>query len=309
MPNCSARLISEQKHRWHIPCRPVSMRHLRTIIILAATLLKAQAALDVPSEIPFTYREGLIWLHATIGNPTNQLNLLLDTGAGASVLNTSTAERLGLKFGRAVSVQGVECTLTGHWLKPVSVSASGVQLPANYLAIDLAKLSSSCQRPLDGLVGADFFRGRNVQIDFDAHTIRLLPQSKAAIIADSVPLQFRPCGVRVRIAVNGSKTQWVRLDTGCASALQWVTSKVRSEDCIRKAGIGLTDISIPQTLTTVQLGSREFQNVPTGLHKEPIFCGEAGLLGNDLLSRFSRITIDARAGRLLLEPHPTAALP
>jgi hypothetical protein len=69
----------------------------------------------------------------------------------------------------------------------------------------------------------------------------------------------------------------------------------------------LTELSIPQTQTTVQIGSHEFQNVPTGLHEKPIFHGEAGLLGNGLLSRFSSITIDAKSGRLLLEPHLPAA--
>ena len=64
--------------------------------------------------------------------------------------------------------------------------------------------------------------------------------------------------------------------------------------------IGLAEISIPQTETTVRLGQHEFEKVPTGLHEEAIFPGEAGLLGNGLLSRFSTVTIDAKAGRLRL---------
>ena len=111
--------------------------------------------------------------------------------------------------------------------------------------------------------------------------------------------------MRVPITVNGQKRQWVRLDTGCVSALQWVTSRVRSQDCNPKVAIGLAEVSIPQTETTVAIGQQKFADVPTGLHEKPIFQGEAGLLGNGLLFRFSSITIDAKSGRLILEPRPT----
>jgi hypothetical protein len=108
--------------------------------------------------------------------------------------------------------------------------------------------------------------------------------------------------MRIPVTIDGRKSQWLRLDTGCASPLQWVTSKIRLEDCMRKTAIGLTELSIPQTETTVQIGPQQFQHVPTGIHKDPIFQGEGGLLGIGLLSRFSRVTIDAKSVRLILEP-------
>jgi hypothetical protein len=111
--------------------------------------------------------------------------------------------------------------------------------------------------------------------------------------------------MRVPVTVNGHKLQWVRLDTGCASALQWVTSRVPSGQCKSQVAIGLTEISIPQTQTTVEIGLQTFPGVPTGIHQTAIFAGEAGLLGNGLLSRFSRITIDTKSARLILEPRPS----
>src|ERR1051326_2060642 len=117
------------------------MRRLSLAAIFAFAFVSAHAS---PDEIPFEYREGLLWFKATISPSCSPLNLLLDTGAGVSVLNTVTAERLKLGFGRAVNVRGVEETLTGHWLKSLSVTANGVHLPAKYLAVDLEKLSKSC---------------------------------------------------------------------------------------------------------------------------------------------------------------------
>ena len=197
-------------------------------------------------------------------------------------------------------VHGVQTMLTGYWQQRMLAKVGDVELPREYLAVDLDKLSSSCERPVDGLVGADFFRGRVVQIDFEAQRIRLLKPEKAGKTGESLPLQLRSCGMRVPIRVNDHKRQWVRLDTGCATALQWVTSDVRPKQCGRKMAIGLAEISIPQSATTVGIGGQEFGNVPTGLHETAIFPGEAGLLGNGLLSRFSTVTINARACRVIL---------
>jgi len=82
--------------------------------------------------------------------------------------------------------------------------------------------------------------------------------------------------------------------------LQWVTSEV-PDQCTHQIAVGLAQISVPQTETTVGIGNHEFENVPTGLHEKAIFSGEAGLLGNGLLSRFSSITIDTKFNCLILE--------
>ena len=52
--------------------------------------------------------------------------------------------------------------------------------------------------------------------------------------------------------------------------------------------------------TDVLLGSERLSAVKTGVHQQPIFSGEAGLLGNGLLSQF-RVTVDAGKSRLLLD--------
>ncbi len=241
-----------------------------------------------------------MWIEVKVPQSEKPLNFLMDTGAGVSVINLNTAKRIGLNLGREVMVHGVQTMLTGYWQERMSARVGDLDLPRAYLAVDLEKLSSSCERPVDGLVGADFFRGRVVQIDFDAQKIRLLKPEKKVKSDETLPLQLRPCGIRVPISVNGHKRQWVRLDTGCATALQWVTSDVRPEHCARRMAIGLVEISIPQTETTVGLGEHEFKKVPTGLHQAAIFPGEVGLLGNGLLSRFSTLTIDAKAGRVTL---------
>ncbi len=259
-----------------------------------------QAAPEPLVEIPFQFREGLIQVRVKVPQSAEPLNFLVDTGASVSVIDLHTAQRLGLKPGKKVQVLGVQSATDGYWPTRLTATSGDFPLPENYLAIDMQQFSDACEFSVEGLLGVDFFRDRVVQIDFETETIRLFNSENATFKGEVLPLEIRGCGMRVPVCVNGGKPQWTRLDTGCASALQWVTSTVRTEKCDRRIAIGLNKLSIPQATTTVRIGTIDFEAVPTGLHRKPIFAGESGLLGNGLLARFSSITIDARAGRAVL---------
>ena len=209
----------------------------------------------------------------------------------------ATAKRLGLSFDEPVRVRSVESTMTGFWTQGLSATANGMALPDDFLTLDLSKLSHACKQPVDGLIGADFIKGRIVQIDFEAQKIRLLKAENLLSATDSpslvLPLEVRRSGMCASASINGGTPQRFRVDTGCATALQWVTTSVPLKQCARKVAIGLAKLNIPQTQTTVSLGGQTFSNVPTGLHRKAIFKGEAGLLGNGLLSRFKTVTLDA----------------
>jgi len=264
---------------------------------------EAQAASTSPANaIPFEYCEGLLWVQVQVPQSTRPLNFILDTGADVSVINAGTVKALRLKTGRCISVQGVHATMVGHWPVRLTAKAGGLVLPSEYLALDLGKLAHSCGRPLDGLLGADFVRGRVVQIDFASRQIRF-PDEVSPVKSDTVvPLELRCNSICVSIGVNDAKNQWVRLDTGCATALQWVTADEKMSAKSEKTAIGLAELNIPQTATTVSLGGQRIDQVPTGIHHNSIFPGEAGLLGNDLLSRFKTVTIDTKSARLVLGP-------
>jgi hypothetical protein len=79
-----------------------------------------------------------------------------------------------------------------------------------------------------------------------------------------------------------------------------VTSKKRADRCTSKLAVGLAELSIPQTMTSLRIGNHQIDTVPTGLHSKAIFPGESGLLGNGLLAQFGVVTIDAKSGRLFL---------
>jgi len=288
---------------WHTLCVYRRVRLMFCfILVFAARLLQAESGASAAGELPLQFREGLLWMEVRVPQSKEPLHFLVDSGASASVLNLITAKQLGLALGPKVSVNAVATTLTGHYPVKLSAKANRLELPGEYLALDLSKLSGACSRTVDGLIGADFFRNRVVEIDYTAQQLRVLAASPADAGSNSVPLETRPCGFRVAVNVNGGGSQWVRVDTGCATAFQWVTSKERAERCTRKLAVGLAELSIPQTMVGIHIGNHHLDTVPTGLHRKAIFPGESGLLGNGLLAQFGVVTIDAKSGRLILGP-------
>ena len=91
----------------------------------------------------------------------------------------------------------------------------------------------------------------------------------------------------------------MRLDTGCSSALEWVVTDAKLRHAAGTS-VAAAAGSRAHIHTEVLLGSERLSAVKTGVHQQPLFSGEAGLLGNGLLSQF-RVTVDAGKSRLLLD--------
>jgi len=287
---------------------------LGAIVLLFPGLSPSSASLSAPlSEFPFQLRAGLIWIQADGPRGAKTLNFILDSGAEASVIDLQTATRLHLELGQPVSVRGINATAPGYWPEHFSARVGAVSLPSNYLAMDLSAVSAACHRSVDGLIGADFFAGRLVQIDFAKQKIRLLDHCSPGVNAEVLPLQIDAARLRVPLEVVGLGKAWARLDTGCASALHWAVSTpaLTGDGSSHELGVGVSSLLIRQNTKSVRLGRLTLDNIPTGLHTEKLLAGEAGLLGAGLLSQFSTVTIDEPARQLVLEslPSPKSSSP
>lgn len=277
------------------------MRAFLSTVLFIFVWQAATPACTAALEFPFQFREGFIWVEVSVAQTNTPLNFLVDTGAEVSVVDQRLVESLGFKLGQRVRVTGVQTTTVGFWPQRMNAIVGGVALPPDLLAIDLGKLSRTCTTPVDGLLGADFFRGKVVQIDFQAQVIRLLTSEQVRELkGESLALDFRSCGMRVPVSVNGNKPQWLRLDTGCVAPLHWVTTSVDSNLCRQERATGLAELTLPTTAVTAGLGAEKFAQVAAVVHEREIFAGEAGLLGNGLLTRFAQVTVDARGKRLIL---------
>jgi len=261
--------------------------------------LPVSARAEVITEIPLEYSSGYLWLKVQPAGQGESLSFILDSGAASSVLNVEAARRLDVKLGGCVPVQGVHSRTTAQRVDRFNALVGSITLPKSLLALDFGAVSRTCDRPIDGLLGADFFRDRIVQIDFAAGKLRILDQAPTSDCCAALPMKQRNGTFCVPVGVAGNHSQWMRVDTGCDSTLEWVVNGARNQ---RRSGtsIGLTNTRARSLITDVQLGSHTLRGVKAGIHDQQMFPGEAGLLGNALLARYC-VTIDAPGLRLLLE--------
>ena len=269
-------------------------------VLFGVLLPQFSAQAKVPGEIPFQYRDGLIWLKVDVAGKSEPLNFLLDSGAGVSAIDLQTARSLGVQLGNRQNVQGVNGQGFAYRVNDLQAVSCGIVLPKSVLAIDLYRLSSYCKQPVDGILGVDFFRGRIIQIDFTEGRVRLLKKRDLNLAnCEILPIKICNDAFCIPVRVGGNPAQWTRLDTGCDAALEWVVSGIERART-SQTSIALSGASVRYVSTSVQLGKQYFSAVTTGVHEEQIFPGEAGLLGNALLSKFS-LTIDEPRSRVIFE--------
>jgi Aspartyl protease len=269
-------------------------------ILISELFLSVSGRTEVLREIPFQYHDGLIWLKVAIAGKKEPLNFLLDSGATVNAIDLQTALTVGVPLGQRQLAEGVNGRDIAYRVNDFKATLKGIALPESALAIDLSRVSERCERHIDGIVGTDFFRNRIVRIDFCAGKICLLNNCEANIAnCDILPMKMCNGAFCVPVGVAESAVQWLRLDTGCDSALEWVVQATQKK-LAGEPSIGVAKSSVPYVNTSARLGKYHFSDITAGIHSQQIFPGEDGLLGNGLLSKFC-VTIDEPRRRVLLE--------
>jgi len=274
-----------------------------TLVFAVLVTFPVAAATTQPVEIPFTFTDGFIRVEAHVPQSIEPLHLLLDSGAGASVLSLRTAQRLHVPLGKTENVRGVGVDSAARQLSGVTASANGVTLSSIPLAVDLSAADQLCSQPVDGLIGVDFFKNRVVQIDYLRHVLRITPAARRTGAEQRLPVKTINGIMCVPVGVNDSTVRWTRLDTGCNDSLHWVVPKSAAHGAHNAVSIGFVTDESDTSLTSVALGKHSLRTVKTALHGAPLFPGEAGLLGNGILSQFL-VTVDWSNHQVLLEDAP-----
>ena len=234
----------------------------------------------------FELRDGLVWVDADVTG-YGTAKFLLDSGAGATLIDRRLAKSLGLAEGRSHRIQGVSGSAPATWVSGMAGSVAGALLPASVLSVDLRGLLGH-QGQIDGLLGMDFFADRAVQIDFPNRILRVLAAGERANApGEPIPLARRNGCLAARVSVNGGDADWMRVDTGCDSAMEWVNRAAAQKTSGRRlrARVKMGGVAVPE--------------VSVGTHAKPFFAGESGLIGNGLLARFC-VTIDTSRKQMVL---------
>jgi hypothetical protein len=268
--------------------------------LLVSLLLPASGESEPCSKIPFQYRDGLIWVKVELAGKKEPLNFLLDSGASASVIDLKTAQTCKIHLEARQPVTGVNGPDIAYRVNGFKATMGGLPLPKSVLAIDLGNVSGVCDQHIDGILGFDFFRNRILRIDFSAGEVAFLKDCDPdPAKCDILPMKMSngACCVPVRIGGNGE--QWMRFDTGCDSALEWVPEGAQRKP-LSGPSIGLSSRFAHFASASARIGNDCFNSVSVGIHTKQIFPGEDGLLGNGLLSKFC-VTVDEPRKRVIFE--------
>jgi hypothetical protein len=132
---------------------------------------------------------------------------LVDTGAGATVIDNAYLQRFALTAGRDTgSAAGASGKIR---LDPVRVSAFAVggtrtrlhQIYAMDLSYIVDAVNAGSPRPVQGLIGQDVLRDQKAVIDFDQSILFLAdPDSKGGCRADPQPVIALPAQRRMHSA-------------------------------------------------------------------------------------------------------------
>jgi hypothetical protein len=251
-------------------------------------------------EFPFRFSQGLVWLDVRSEATGETFQFLLDSGAGATILDTRCARRLNLDRGRSETVQSVMGRTKGWSVRDTALTVGGCPLPDSALVVNLNAVERTLGTRLDGLIGIDFFEEHAVQLDYRTGRARIfdryVPQSRAIVI----PLRSRNSILCAKLDLNDVRSQWLRVDTGCSEAVHWAGKSAQRIRNRTNTTVALKSGSVSFHDVTVLWEGKRLGTVRAGLHANRFFEGENGLLGNGLLSRY-RVTIDARNRRLILE--------
>lgn len=196
---------------------------------------------------------------------------LVDTGAGATVLDAAFAEELGLAGRGRMEARGAGGSEAAFFVDLETLRLPGVVVRGQtVVALPLEGVAAALGRPLAGILGYDFLSRFAVEIDWPAARLALRPPGayRPPAGAVHVPLRIEAAVPRVEGSVEGHRGSFL-VDTGNGRGLLLHTPFVRargfdgrpSRPAADVTGVGGRTPLRSITVATLALGDAEFRDV------------------------------------------------
>jgi clan AA aspartic protease (TIGR02281 family) len=111
-------------------------------------------------------------------NESLHTNVLLDTGAGITVLSSEMAEELHLDYqtGHSITLKTMAMDMQARVAKLDSIQVGGLKKREFPVAVADVRLGQ--QGGFDAILGMDFLGDYTIQIDNGKHTLTLTPKAR-----------------------------------------------------------------------------------------------------------------------------------
>ncbi len=269
------------------------------------------------------YKERWIYLRGRVNG--QDTDLLLDSGAGATVLDDRFAKRAGLESVGAVAARGTGGVTEAGMVEGVTLELGELRMgPMTAATLDLSEIERKSGRAMPMILGKELFHAVVVDVDYPGRRIRFHDPERFRYDGAGHSTELLPGEdghKSLRLAIEGGEPVVVGLDTGQGGALTVFGHYAQERGLLsgrpiseaKSGGVGGFRISKTGTLRSVTLAGYEIANVPVTFHTENVQGAfdtqrQAGNLGAGLLNRF-RVLFDYEHDLLWLEPGPDLAAP
>lgn len=271
------------------------------------------------TTVDIKIRSNHIYLPVMIG-AEGPYNLLLDSGAGMTIVARNIAADLGLERTGELPTVGVGGLEAGSFIAVDSLSVgSAVMRELVAGELDLSSLNEIAQEPIDGILGYDLFARFVVRIDYyDSNLTLLLPDDSLTYGgSDTLALEVESNHPMIAATINDTIGGRFRIDTGSAGYLDLGNDVVSTYGLIEKSGSiregmqlrgigGAAVTSVSGRLESFRIGTSTLRDIPCGFTTSDsgimAIEGVDGNIGGGLLAKFT-CTFDYPHGMLFLTPN------
>lgn len=295
----------------------------RVSVSAVSAMLKTPSYLPSPAGLPVTvplrFFQRVIFVDALLNG--RKYAMLLDTGAGITVIDKSAAQSLGLAPGANMNLLGAAGEGQASVTRLASLRIGGVELRDLQVAVtDLGLIRVLGGQSFGGIIGFNVLARFRMTVDYHRRTLVLERPGGALPPGHVVPAQFPGATPLLEMEVEDIGKVPMLLDTGASMTIIPVQASQQWQPH-RAASLGLTlgvggAGSVPRAARarTVQLAGETIEDmmlmfVPPSAAGAPVqILSDAGfgLLGNNLLRHF-RLTIDYPMRTVVLQRLPKPA--
>jgi hypothetical protein len=248
------------------------------------------------------------------------VEILLDSGAGNTVVSSTFAAELGLSTAGTLVLDGGVGEQPASFVRGVDIEIGPLRVSnLTVLVTDLQDIERTLVRPVPIVLGKELFNGIVVDIDYPGSRIAFHTPDAFTPDASARSLQLLAAesGLKlIEVSIEGLPPVPFGLDTGSGSTVTIFktyteerrlleTRLPRSQKLAR--GVGGASTMTLATLSSLSLAGYELRDVPAEFYDQEAggfnTRRAAGNLGADILNRF-RVMLDYGRDRVYLMPGP-----
>ncbi|HEU4994483.1 MAG TPA: aspartyl protease family protein, partial [Gemmatimonadaceae bacterium] len=286
----------------------------------AAQTSQASASVTTPIRVVNNH----VYVRVTSGG--REMWFLLDTGAGASLMNMATADSLGIPLGDSVRIGGAgPAVVRGARLKDATVRLAGdpSMSVSPRVAMPMTGLNNYEGIPVSGILGHDFLVQRVIEIDYAAERLTLYDPKTFRYSGSGarVPITIRDnyphVNAELELKDGGRITADLIIDVGSSGALALGKPLVEKHRLIERTGptiyrqtgrgAGGAMRAHMGRLARLRLGTAEVVSPIAGMHGDSagVFSHDRlfeGNIGGEVLRRFT-VILDYGRKEMILQPN------